>query len=91
MLLDDVKLALRVTEDDFDTEILDLIEAVKADLKLCGIVASKINDLDPLIKRAITAYCKAGFGYDNPDAGRLFKSYESLKTHLSLSQEYLEE
>ena len=44
--------------------------------------------MDPLIKRAITIYVKAHFGWNNPDAERLQQSYNMLKCHLALSQEY---
>lgn len=43
---------------------------------------------DSLIKRAITLYVKANFGWDNPDAERLQQSYLMLKQHLSLSGDY---
>jgi uncharacterized phage protein (predicted DNA packaging) len=75
----------------FDTEVQDLIDAARQDLKLAGISSVKADaedDIDPLIKRAITTYAKANFGYDNPDADRLKDSYESLKNHMSLSGDY---
>lgn len=89
-LLDDIKAALRVNDTDLDGEILDLIEAAKADLILSGVHESKVNDdTDPLIKRAITVYVKAHFGYDDPKiAERFEQSYISLKQHLTLSAEY---
>ncbi|MBE2905402.1 head-tail connector protein [Anoxybacillus flavithermus] len=85
-MLESVKLALRVTVSDFDEEIQDLIDAAKRDLSISGV--DVIDETDPLIRRAIITYCKAHFGYDNPDAERLQASYESLKEHLSLSFEY---
>lgn len=88
-ILDDVKTALRISNTAFDGEITDLISAARADLKLSGILESKVNDdTDPLIKRAITVYVKAHFGWNNPDAEKLQQSYDMLKMHLSLSQEY---
>jgi len=89
-ILNDVKVALRIaaTTTDFDGEINDLISAAIDDLKLAGVAADKAIDTDPLIKRAITTYCKAYFGYDNPDADRFWRSYESLKMHLTLSADY---
>lgn len=91
-ILNDVKVALRIaaTTTDFDTEIQDLIGAAIADLKLAGVVADKAVDTDPLIKRAIVTYCKAYFGYDNPDADRFIESYLLLKKHLVLSVDYTE-
>lgn len=88
-LIDDIKTALRISNTAFDTEINDLIAATRADLKLSGILESKVNDdTDPLIKRAITVYVKAHFGWNNPDSEKLQQSYEMLKRHLALSQEY---
>jgi len=63
-LLDDVKLALRISPTiiAYDDEVQDLIEAAKADLKLSGVDPAKLDESDPLIKRAIVTYCKAHFG-----------------------------
>lgn len=88
-LIDDIKTALRISNTAFDSEISDLISAAQSDLKLSGILESKVNDdTDPLIKRAIIIYVKANFGWNNPDAERLQQSYNMLKIHLALSQEY---
>lgn len=88
-MLDDAKTALRVSGAALDTEIQDLIDAAKADLRLTGVHPDRIVDTDPLIKRAITVYCKAHFGYEEPAQAELFmKSYNALKSHLALSQEY---
>jgi uncharacterized phage protein (predicted DNA packaging) len=91
-MIQDIKDALRVSGNDLDTEIQDLIAAAKADLALSGVQKSKITDEDPLIKRAITVYCKAHFGYEDPKyADRFQESYTSLKHHLTLSAEYTTE
>jgi uncharacterized phage protein (predicted DNA packaging) len=90
-MLNDVKTALRISNTAFDTDISDLIEEARADLILSGVSSVKANDdLDPLIKRVIKTYCKANFGFDNPDAERLQQSYEMLKQHLSLAGDYQE-
>ena len=90
-LLDDVKLALRISPGTtaYDGEVEDLIEAAKADLKLSGVAPAKLDESDPLVKRAIVTYCKAHFGFDNADAERLEQAYGMLKMHLTLSQDYL--
>lgn len=82
VLLDDIKLALRTNNV---TETQDLIDAAKADLELSGVLS--IVDTDPLIKRAITVYCKANYGYDEK-AEKFQNSYNMLKSHLSLSLDY---
>ena len=87
-LLDDVKVALRIsaTNSAFDGEINDLISAAQRDLLVAGIKVT--DETDALIKRAIVTYCKAHFGYDNPEAERFEKAYNAIKLHLMLSSEY---
>jgi hypothetical protein len=89
-LFEAVKTALRLPSDpDLEREAQDLITAAKLDLELSGVLSVKTNDHeDALIKRAIVTYCKANFGWDNPEAERFRVSYESLRNHLSLSAEY---
>lgn len=87
-MLQKIKDALRVSGSALDIEIQDLIDAAKADLQLSGIVK---DENDPLITRAITIYCKAHFGYEEPAQAELFmRSYNALKAHLALSKEYIE-
>ncbi len=92
-LLADIKQILRIKTTALDTEVNDLIDSAKADLILSGILKSKteediINGYDPLIKRAIIFYVKANFGLDNTDSEKYQKAYDSLKIHLTLSQEF---
>lgn len=83
MILDEVKAALRIKGDLFDTvEIEPLIEACKTDLRLAG--ANKILDSDPLTVRAIVFYCKANFGYAE-DSEKWRAAYEHLKCALALA------
>jgi hypothetical protein len=86
--LDEVKTLLRISNTAFDTEINDLIDAVKAELGLVGINDNLIVVTDPLIRRAVMTYVKANFGWDNPDSEKLQKSYEMLRNHLTLSGDY---
>lgn len=85
-MLDPIRLALRINSSAFDTEITDLIESAKLDLRISGIV--KIDETDPLIQQAIKIYCKANFGLDNKDSEKYQKSYDMLKQHLSLCGDY---
>lgn len=85
-LLDDVKLALRIQNSAFDTEIQDEIDAAMADLAISGMV--NIDETDPLIKQAIKVYVKANFGLANPDSEKYRESYDMLKRHLCLANEY---
>lgn len=88
-LIDDAKDVLRESGADSTTEIQDLIDFAKADIKLIGINEAKIVETDMMIKRAINLYCKANFSYEDPKiAERFQEQYESLKIHLALSTEY---
>jgi len=86
-MLESVKRSLRVTNAQFDEEISDLIDAGELDLQLAGVF---YEEPDALIKRAITTYCKAYFGYQNPEADRFQESYIMIKQHLCLSGDYHE-
>lgn len=90
-LIDEVKTANRITTNDtgITNELTGLIDAAKMDLKITGISKSKIDlEEDPLIKRAITLYTKAHFGYDNDDAERLNMTYQMLRDKLSMDIDY---
>lgn len=85
-MLEKIKQVLRINTSikAYDTEINDLIEACKLELKLSGIASSLIKDDDALIKQAIITYCKANFGYDNPDSEKFKESYSLLKQYLAI-------
>lgn len=88
-MLNKVKKALRISNAAYDEEIQDLIDSAKSDLALAGVIETKVNDeADALIKRAVLIYCKANFGWNNPDSEKLQNSYSMLKAHLVLSSEY---
>ena len=85
-MLEEVKMALRISNTAYDNEITNLIDACKSDLETSGVAPSYFleDNLRALIKRAIITYCKAQFGFDNQDASRLNDSYELLKQKLAI-------
>lgn len=85
-MLEEVKMALRISNTAYDNEITNLIDACKSDLETSGVAPSYFleDNLRALIKRAIITYCKAQFGFDNQDASRLNESYELLKQKLAI-------
>lgn len=94
-MLGKVKLALRINNSAYDNEITDLINTCKKELELAGIASSKLessnnNSYDEMITQAIILYCKANFGFDNDEAERYSKSYESIKIFLCTNLEYRE-
>lgn len=85
-MLEQVKLALRLVTDIFDGEVNDLIEAAYDDLEIAGVQARK-NATAPLIRRAVTTYCKANFG--TPDEyDRLKAAYDEQKAQLMIATDY---
>ena len=84
-MLEFIKNSLRVSGSDFDDEIMSLINAAREDLKTSGIASTTISDTsNSLVKNAIMNYCKAEFGFDNPDSEKFRNAYESLKAKLAL-------
>ena len=89
MLIDEIKKRLRIANNAFDGEIQDLMDAARADIVRGGVLRVKADDdSDPLVRQLITWYCKAYFGFDNPDADRNKICYESLKMDLLLTAGY---
>lgn len=96
MLIDDLKVAHRISEDDAGMvgELADIIEAAKIDLELSGIAhglpadAAYAVSVDPIIRRALITYSKWQFGMDNPDSEKYQMCYELLKAHLALASDY---
>lgn len=81
-----IKLALRITTDDFDTEICSLIAAALQDLGIAG-VNEYVSLKDPLVLLAVTTFVKMHFG--EPDEyDRLKKSYDEQKAQMSMSSNY---
>lgn len=80
-----VKLALRISTDEFDSEIIDLIEAGLADMGLAGVTQAVISD--PLVRKAVITFCKLSFG-EPDDYDRLKASYDEQKSQLSMATGY---
>lgn len=81
-ILNSVKLALRRTGTSaFDTDIAELIEAAKNDLRIAGVT---VDEDDPLIQMAIKTYCKAHFG-ETDEFTNLRDSYETQKAQLMVA------
>ena len=98
-MLAKVKLALRISTDVFDAELLDLIAAAIADMKHAGpqfshtVVTDNNNAVtdytisDPLVARAVVTYCRAFFG-SPADYDKLKAAYDEQKGQLRESSGY---
>lgn len=84
-MLDDVKVALRITTNAFDSELNDLIGSAKTDLGIAGVVLP--STIDEICKRAIITYCKMSFGIPD-DYDRLKRSYDEQKAQLVTASGY---
>jgi len=86
-ILDDVKNALRVSDDGFNGEITRLINAAKSDLGIAGVLVP--STLDDIVTTAIIAYCKFTFGNMDPiDADRWKRIYDENKAQLVTATGY---
>lgn len=84
-MLEKVKLALRITTDAFDAELLELIQAAVIDLDIAGVYSEE--GVTPIVTRAIITYCKVHFG-EPDDYDRLKASYDEQKAQLSMATGY---
>lgn len=86
-MLEQVKLALRITTDAYDLELQDLISAALGDLGIAGVEIP--SETDPLILRAVITYCKVQFGDATEGQwDRLKASYDEQKAQLSTATGY---
>jgi len=84
-MLEQVKLALRISTTAYDSELTYLIDAAKLDLGIAGVVLPE--ELDALVQRAVITYCKMSFGLPE-DYDRLKRSYDEQKAQLSTATGY---
>ena len=82
--LNKVKTALRITAEDFDGEISDLMCSALADLGIAGVDGEKVAISNPLVRTAVITYCKMHFGAPD-EYERLKASYDEQKAQLSMA------
>ena len=92
-MLERVKLALLITGNDFDSELMDLINAAAKDLGIAGVdgLVISTDTNDALIIRAIITYCGYQFeimhgSLDRSEAYK--KSYDEQKAQLGMASGY---
>lgn len=86
-LLDKTKLALRVTVNNYDTDLTALINAAKLDLGIAGVELPVA--LDAICERAIITYCKVHFSaLSDGEYARLKASYDEQKAQLVTATGY---
>lgn len=92
-MLNRVKLALLITEDDFDAEIIEMINSAAKDLGIAGVEGLTVttDTTDDIVIRAIITYCGYQFelmhgSLDRSDAFK--RSYDEQKAQLGMSTGY---
>lgn len=92
MLIDKVKVALRIAVNDYDAEIQGHIDAAFKDLGIVNIREELLTEenIDPLIEQAVITYCRVNFDYRMPadQYQRLKASYDEQKAQLLMSSSY---
>ena len=101
-MLNETKLALRVTVNNYDAELASLLMAGAGDLRVSGVVIpgdvtftaaqdGTVIDLctvtDALVKRALITYAAARFG-NPPNYDRLKDAYDEMKATLKNATGY---
>lgn len=88
-MLDKVKMALRITTNDMNAELTDLIASALADLGITDISDSVLvaESCPVLVQTAVITYCKMHFGLPE-DYDRLKRSYDEQKAQLSMASGY---
>ena len=88
-MLDLIKMALRITTDDFDNELNHLVKSALKDLGFGGAMPTVLttSTTDDIIIQAVITYCKMNFGLPD-DYDRLKKSYDEQKAQLGTATNY---
>lgn len=87
-MLSDVRSALRISSNAFDSELEMYISACKTDLKGSGL--KTISETDNLTKVAIIKYCRAEMNYQG-NGDKWKEAYREQKIAMGLNGDYNEE
>ena len=92
-MLDRVKLGLLITENDFDTELTDLINAWIIDMGIAGVTADTLvpETTDAALIAACVTYCGYRFELMHGSLERSAaykKSYDEQKAQLGMATGY---
>lgn len=86
MTLADVKTALRVKTNAYDSEIESLMESAMQDLNIAGV---EFDTVDDVVKTAVITYCKMRFWrVSDREYVNLKQSYDEQKAQLSMATGY---
>lgn len=87
-MLEKVRLALRYVDSALDSEISDIIDAAKLDLKRVGVVIPQLDsEIDAQMEVAIILYARWQFDFEN-DGNRYKAMYFDKRADLALCGDY---
>ena len=87
-MLEKVRLALRYVDSALDSEISDIIDAAKLDLKRVGVVIPQLEtEIDAQMEVAIILYARWQFDFEN-DGNRYKAMYFDKRADLALCGDY---
>ena len=88
-LIDDVRTSLRVTTTLTDDEVQTYIDFALFDMENKGVRPEFLSREEygetvypAIVRTAVIAYCKASYGYDNSEATRFLRVYDSIVASL---------
>ena len=84
-LITSAKLALRLTTDEFDAQITDLLNAAFIDMSIAGVEVPA--EYDAIVKQAAITYVLMNFGMPD-DYDRYKASYDEQKGQLATATGY---
>jgi hypothetical protein len=85
-ILNNIKLALRISHSKLDADIQADIDACLADLKACGVIYA--GEDDPLVYNAIKLWCRSLYTDDPGKGAQYMDRYEKLKACLMMAEGY---
>ncbi len=87
-MLDEVKTALRITNNKLDGEILSAIEEAQQELVRVGVPWSTAGSPEafPLVMRAVKTYCQSVMAIDQNQAEKYMQSFRTQADGLRKSE-----
>jgi len=85
-ILNNIKLALRISHAKLDDDIQADIDACVADLEACGVIYASADD--PLVYNAVKLWCRSLYTDDPAKGAQYMDRYEKLKACLMMAEGY---
>ena len=84
--LEQIKTALRISDDAYDDQLLRLWEAAVLDMAASGVPVDDMDESDPRAVEAAVIYIKARFGNDPVEAARWQPIYDQYVAKMAIDE-----